>query len=82
LKLALNLYDCGKEGSSDPQDPPPPVSAPVICSVIIAFILFPQDGYTALHYASKKGHPEVVQILVQSHADVNVKGNVSYESHH
>jgi hypothetical protein len=29
-----------------------------------------------------EGHPEVVQILVQSHADVNVKVRVSTESPH
>ena len=27
-----------------------------------------------------KGHPEVVKLLVQSHANVNVKDNVSTES--
>jgi ankyrin repeat protein len=42
----------------------------------------PQSGDTALHDASNKGHPEVVQILVQSHADVNVKNRVSTESPH
>jgi ankyrin repeat protein len=51
-------------------------------SVANAFILSPQRGNTALHYASEKGHPEVIQILVQSHADVNVKNNVSTESPH
>ena len=52
-------------------------------SVTIAFILFsPQSGYTALYEASRYGHPEVVKLLVQSHADVNVKNDVSTESPH
>ena len=47
-------------------------------SVTIAFILFsPQDGDTALHYASRNGHLEVVKLLLQCHADVHVKGTVS-----
>ena len=39
-----------------------------------------QDGDTALHYASINGHLEVVKLLLQSHADVNIKGRVSTES--
>jgi ankyrin repeat protein len=55
--------------------------------VTIAFItlknVFPsQNGYTALHWASEEGHPKVVKLLVQSHANVNVKDNVSTESPH
>jgi ankyrin repeat protein len=42
----------------------------------------PQSGNTALHLASKQGCPEVVELLVQSHADVNIKDNVSTESPH
>ena len=45
-------------------------------------IAFTQDGNTALHYASLYGHPEVVKLLLQSHADVNVKNKVSSESPH
>jgi ankyrin repeat protein len=37
----------------------------------------PQSGNTALHLASSNGLPEVVRILVQSHADVDVKNGVS-----
>ena len=32
---------------------------------------------TPLHWASQNGHPEVVKILLQSQADVNVKSKVS-----
>ena len=54
-----------------------------VISVTIAFILFsPQYGDTALHWASIKGHPEVVKLLLQSDADVNAKNNVSTESPH
>ena len=51
---------------------------------IITFIecFSTQHGNTALHYASEEGHPAVVKLLVQSHADVNIKGYVSTESPH
>ena len=53
------------------------------CHYIIAFILFsPQYGDTALHKASSNGHPEVVKLLLQSHAYMNVKNDVSTESPH
>ena len=45
-------------------------------------LVSPQYGSTALHIASINGHPEVVKLLLQSHADVNVKDNVSTESPH
>ena len=41
-----------------------------------------QYGDSPLHWASTKGLPEVVKLLVQSNADVNVKGDVSTESPH
>ena len=52
-----------------------------ICS--IPFILFSlQYGDTALHKASRYGHPEVVKLLLQSDANVNVIDKVSTESPH
>ena len=45
-------------------------------------MLSPQSGDTAIHYASEEGHPAVVMLLVQSHADVNINGYVSTESPH
>ena len=42
----------------------------------------PQYDSTALHYASLEGHPEVVKLLVQAHAYMNVKDYVSTESPH
>ena len=52
--------------------------------VTIAFILLmsvsPQYDRTALHWASENGHRAVVKLLVQSHANVNVKDDVSTES--
>jgi ankyrin repeat protein len=53
-----------------------------VISVNLLFLSYfsPQNGDTALHIASKNGHPEVVKLLVQSHADVNIKDRVSTES--
>ena len=42
----------------------------------------PQYGKTPLHHASKEGNPEVVKVLVQSHANMNIKSNVSTELPH
>ena len=49
----------------------------------IAFILLaPQYDSTALHDASTEGNIEVIELLLQFHADVNIKNNVSTESPH
>ena len=48
----------------------------------LTFNIFSQYGRTPLHRASKEGHPELVKLLVQSHANVNVKNNVSSKSSH
>ena len=36
-----------------------------------------QDGYTALIVAAQNGHCEVVRMLLEAKADVNIKTNVS-----
>ena len=46
-------------------------------AIILLKSVSPQYGKTVLHFASEEGHPEVVVLLVQSHANVNVKNNVS-----
>ena len=38
-----------------------------------------QFGYTPLHEAACYGHVEVVEVLVNAGADVNIKENVSCE---
>ena len=39
-----------------------------------------QDGWAALHVASWNGHCEVVRILLEAKADINIKINVSHDS--
>ena len=54
-----------------------------IIKIINDFIMFcSQYDRTALHYASMKGHPAVVKLLVQSHSSMNVTDIVSIESPH
>ena len=43
-------------------------------------IIFAQDGETALFIASWKGHMEVVQLLLQKHADVSISKTVYYNT--
>ena len=44
--------------------------------------MFPhmQDGQTALHRASSSGHTDVVKLLVDSGAQINIKDKVSNSS--
>ena len=39
-------------------------------------IVFLQDGLTALYYAARNGHNDVVSLLVDAHADVNLPQKV------
>ena len=39
-------------------------------------IVFLQDGMTALYYAAWSGHNDVVSLLVDAHADVNLPQKV------
>jgi hypothetical protein len=39
-----------------------------------------QDGYTALHWASDKGHVPVVELLLKAGADPNAADKVCWNS--
>lgn len=39
-----------------------------------------KDGQSALHMATKKGHLDIVRILLMHNADVNIKGKVSIKT--
>ena len=41
-------------------------------------LLLQQDEWTALHYASSKGHTDVVELLLNHNADINVVTKVTY----
>ena len=54
----------------------------VIISIVITYLLTshgfsPQDGYTAVHAASFKGHTAVAKLLIESQAKLDIKDNVS-----
>ena len=41
-------------------------------------ILSPQDGVTALHWASNNGHDEIVRVLLAAKATVNTQNKVGF----
>lgn len=51
----------------------------MICFLSIPSGLFPQDGITALMYASGDGFLEVVNALLSAGADANASSNVGDE---
>ncbi len=48
------------------------------CLLVIINFGCVQNGWTALHMASKNGHCEVVRMLLMAGADVNMKTTVSH----
>ena len=48
----------------------------MICCYYIDMLLL-QDGWTALHFACRDGHTEVVKHLINNNADITTTNNVS-----
>ena len=48
----------------------------MICCYYIDMLLL-QDGWSALHYACRYGHTEVVKHLINNNADISATKNVS-----
>ncbi len=44
---------------------------------IIIYLDFVQNGATAVMVAAQNGHCEVVRMLLEAKADINIKANVS-----
>ena len=40
--------------------------------ILMICMLFEQDGWVALHFASCRGHTDVVKLLLNHNADINV----------
>ena len=47
--------------------------------IIIISEIFPQSGFSSLHYAAQNGHRAVVQLLIKYQARLDIKDNVSVE---
>ena len=40
------------------------------------FVLLLQDGWTALHFAARNNHPEIIKILITNGANITVVDKV------
>ena len=47
--------------------------------IFMSWIIFVQQGNTALHLAASNASLEVVQVLINTHCDLNAQNNVSSE---
>ena len=55
-----------------------PTSAYYYCNSLTLLLCFEQDGNTGLHFASREGHANIVGLLLNNQADVNVKNKVCW----
>ena len=50
----------------------------LVCKTMVWYVLFPQNGQTALMLAGDSGHTDVVQLLLSSGAKVDLQNKVRY----
>ena len=48
-----------------------------VCVQLLVFLDTVQTGSAALHVAAQEGHCEIVRMLLEAKADVNIQNNVS-----
>ena len=50
----------------------------VLCLVCFITVISPQYSGTPLYHASSRGHTDVVRLLLENKADLNIGDTVSY----
>ena len=48
----------------------------IVHELSMTLYLYPQNGWTALHHAAQEGRVNVVQLLIEAHAEINIQSKV------
>jgi ankyrin repeat protein len=79
-RLDVARYLIEKGANIDYQNVVIIISIVVVIVPVVHYVLLPtQSGLTSLHCACDEGHTAVVQLLIESHAKLDIKDNVSIE---